>query len=122
MSLRAKHPTKGRISCAEAIPFKVAYLFIKMKKYHVYIMTNDYNTVFYTGVTGNILKRVYEHKNKLIESFTKRYNISKLVYVEEYNEINDALRREKQRKGGSRKKKIELIKKNNPDFNDIKVI
>lgn len=93
-----------------------------MKKYHVYIMTNDYNTVLYTGVTSNIAKRVYEHKNKLIESFTKRYNITKLVYVEEYSDINEALRREKQIKGGSRKKKIELIKRNNPDFNDIKVI
>lgn len=85
-------------------------------------MTNDYNTVLYTGVTSNIAKRVYEHKNKLIESFTKRYNITKLVYVEEYSDINEALRREKQIKGGSRKKKIELIKRNNPDFNDIKVI
>ncbi len=93
-----------------------------MKKYHVYIMTNDYNTVLYTGVTSNIAKRVYEHKNKLIESFTKRYNITKLVYVEEYSDINEALRREKQIKGGSRKKKIELTKRNNPDFNDIKVI
>ena len=122
MSLRAKHPTKGRISCAEAIPFKVVYLLIKMKKYHVYIMTNDYNTVLYTGVTSNITKRVYEHKNKLVDGFTKRYNISKLVYAEEYGDINEALRREKQIKAGSRKNKIELIKRINPDFNDIKVI
>ena len=85
-------------------------------------MTNDYNTVLYTGVTGKLAKRVYEHKNKLVEGFTKRYNITKLVYIEEYGDINEALRREKQIKGGSRKKKIELIKRNNPDFIDIKVI
>ena len=109
-------------SDSEAIPFKVAYLLIKMKKYHVYIMTNEYNTVLYTGVTSNVAKRVYEHKNKLIDGFTKRYSITKLVYVEEYNDVNGALRREKQIKNGSRKKKIELIKRNNPDFNDIKVI
>ena len=93
-----------------------------MKKYHVYIMTNDYNTVLYTGVTGSIAKRVFEHKKQLVEGFTKRYNITKLVYVEEYSDINEALRREKQIKGGSRKKKIELIKKINPDFNEIMVI
>ena len=93
-----------------------------MKKYHVYIMTNEYNTVLYTGVTSNIAKRVYEHKNKPVKSFTKRYNITKLVYVEKYSDINDALRREKHINGGSRKKKIELIKRINPDFNDIKVI
>ena len=85
-------------------------------------MTNDYNTVLYTGVTSNITKRVYEHKNKLVDGFTKRYNISKLVYAEEYGDINEALRREKQIKAGSRKNKIELIKRINPDFNDIKVI
>ena len=93
-----------------------------MRKYHVYIMTNKYNTVLYTGVTGNIAKRVYEHKNKLIKGFSKKYNLTKLIYTEEYNDINDALNREKQIKKGTRKKKIELIKKVNPQFRDIKIL
>ena len=85
-------------------------------------MTNKYNTVLYTGVTGNIAKRVYEHKNKLIDGFSKRYNLIKLIYTEEYNDINDALNREKQIKKGSRKKKIELIKKVNPQFKEITIL
>lgn len=84
-------------------------------------MTNKSNTVLYTGVTSTIRKRTYQHKNKLIEGFTKKYNVTKLVYVEEYDRIYDAIKREKQIKGGSRKKKIELIKKINPEFKDIKV-
>jgi putative endonuclease len=85
-------------------------------------MTNEYNTVLYTGVTGNISKRVFEHKNHLIDGFTKKYNVTKLVYAEEYASADDAIRREKQIKSGSRRKKIEMIKKINPDFNDLKVI
>ena len=84
-------------------------------------MTNKYNTVLYTGVTGNIARRVYEHKYKLIEGFSKRYNLTKLIYTEEYNDVNDALNREKQIKSGSRKKKIELISKINPRFKEIKI-
>jgi putative endonuclease len=82
-------------------------------------MTNPYNTVLYTGVTNNIERRVQEHKEKLVPGFTKRYNVIKLVYAEEYNNINDAIVREKQIKAGSRKKKIALIKSINPEFNDL---
>jgi putative endonuclease len=93
-----------------------------MRKYHVYIMTNRTDTVLYTGVTGNLAKRVFEHKNHLIDGFTKKYNVTKLVYSEEYASADDAIRREKQIKSGSRRKKIEMIKKINPGFNDLKVI
>jgi len=75
-----------------------------MNKYHVYITTNPSNTVLYTGVTGDISKRVFVHKNKLLDSFTKKCNVIKLVYSEEYSFIDDAIKREKQIKGGSRKK------------------
>jgi len=82
-------------------------------------MTNKGNSVLYTGVTNNLERRVYEHKNKVVDGFTGRYNINKLVYFEEYNNINDAIAREKQIKGGSRKKKIELIEKDNPKWRDL---
>ncbi len=81
-------------------------------------MTNKSRTL-YTGVTNDLNRRVYEHKNKLIKGFTSKYNITKLVYYEEYNDINDAIRREKQIKGWSRKKKIELIESINPEWKDL---
>ena len=82
-------------------------------------MTNKINTVFYTGVTSNLLKRIYEHKNKVVDGFTKRYNITKLVYYEVFDSPEAAIQREKQIKGGSRKKKIDLIKSINPEFEDL---
>lgn len=81
-------------------------------------MTNKSKTL-YTGVTNNLQRRVYEHKHKLIKGFTSKYNITKLVYYEEYNDINDAISREKQIKGWSRKKKIELIESVNPEWKDL---
>jgi putative endonuclease len=89
------------------------------KYYYVYIMTNKWNTVLYTGVTSNLEKRVYEHKLKLKEGFTKKYNVNKLVYYEIYGEIYEAIVREKQIKGGSRKKKLDLIDGMNPDWKDL---
>jgi len=82
-------------------------------------MTNWKNTVFYTGVTNNIIRRVGEHKEKQVEGFTKRYNITKLLYYEECNDINQAIEREKQVKDWRREKKLLLIKKLNPDFRDL---
>ena len=76
-----------------------------MKSYYVYIMTNKSKTL-YVGMTNNLERRVYEHKNKLIEGFTKKYNINKLVYYETFDNVNDAIRREKQIKGWLRIKKI----------------
>jgi putative endonuclease len=86
----------------------------------VYLMANDNNTVLYTGVTSNLKGRVKEHKEKLHPgSFTVRYNVRKLVYYERVDTIGDAIKREKQIKGGSRKKKIELINQMNPEWQDI---
>lgn len=87
--------------------------------YFIYILTNKINTVLYTGVTNNLIKRVYEHKNKLVTGFSSKYNINKLVYFEIYNDVNRAIEREKQIKGGSRNKKTELIRKNNSNFKDL---
>ena len=84
--------------------------------YYVYILTNKSNRVFYTGVTNDLFRRIYEHKEKIIKGFTQKYNLSKLIYYEVYDDIELALNREKQIKAGSRKKKIELIKNLNPDF------
>ncbi len=92
---------------------------MQTKQYYFYIMINNSNTVTYTGITNDLNRRVYEHKNKLIKGFTCKYNITKLVYYEAYNNIIDAIAREKQIKGGSRKKKIDLIKKENPEFKDL---
>lgn len=78
-------------------------------------MTNKNDRVLYTGVTGDLIKRVYEHKEKIVDGFTKRYNMNKLVYYEEYNEILSAIEREKQIKAGSRKKKLELVNRMNPE-------
>lgn len=90
-----------------------------MKAYFVYIITNKYNDVLYTGVTNNLERRVYEHQNKVIEGFSKKYNLGKLVYFEAFCDVNDALAAEKQIKGWLRKKKIELIESSNPDWDDL---
>ncbi|MCD4665346.1 MAG: GIY-YIG nuclease family protein [Bacteroidales bacterium] len=87
---------------------------------YTYLMTNKNNTVIYTGVTSNLRNRVYEHKEKIYSSsFTKRYNISKLVYFETFVTIEEAITREKQIKGGSRQKKIDLINGKNPKWKDL---
>lgn len=87
-------------------------------KYYVYIMTNKSKTL-YTGVTNNLLRRVYEHKNKSIEGFTKKYNITKLVYFEEIDDVSMAIAREKEIKGWLRIKKIKLIESMNPEWRDL---
>ena|ERR1035437_5922565 len=93
---------------------------MKRVPYYIYIMTNTYNTVLYTGVTNELKRRVNEHKMKLNPgSFTSIYNIHKLVYFEEFMYVQDAIAREKQIKAGSRKKKIELINKSNKDWDDL---
>ena len=89
------------------------------KTYAVYIMTNYSQTSFYIGVTGNLQKRVCEHKNKFVEGFTKRYNIDRLVYYELTDSVETALNREKQLKRWHRDWKINLIKEMNPQFKDL---
>ncbi|MDH5781778.1 MAG: GIY-YIG nuclease family protein [Dehalococcoidia bacterium] len=89
-----------------------------MKRYYVYIMTNKSKTL-YVGVTDNLEWRVYEHKNKLIEGFTKKYNITKLIYYETTNDVRSAIEREKQIKGRLRRKKIALIEAMNLKWADL---
>ncbi len=89
------------------------------KQYYLYIMTNKYNTVLYTGVTNDLQRRVYEHKSKLLEGFTKKYNITKLVYYEIFEDANAAISREKQIKAGSRQKKIDLVNSVNQEWKDL---
>lgn len=90
-----------------------------MKQSYIYIMTNKINTVLYVGVTDNLIKRVYQHKNKLADGFTSKYNINKLVYYEIFEDITEAIKREKQIKGGSREKKLNLIRSRNPELHDL---
>ena len=82
-------------------------------------MTNKRNTVLYTGVTNDLNRRVYEHKEKLAEGFTKKYNVTKLVYYEVFDSIENAILREKQIKGGSRQKKTDLINGMNKEWRDL---
>ena len=90
-----------------------------MKYSYVYILSDVDNQILYTGVTSDLLKRVWEHKNHVVEGFTKRYNVTKLVYYEEGEDIYSAISREKQIKGKLRKKKIALIEKVNPKWRDL---
>ena len=89
------------------------------KQYYVYIMTNAHNTVLYTGVTNELQRRVIEHKSGKGSEFTKKYNLTRLIYFESGDDINVAIAREKQIKAGSRKKKIELIESINPEWKDL---
>ena len=89
------------------------------KQYCVYIMTNKKNKVLYTGVTNDLRRRVVEHKTKMIKGFTEKYNIDKLVYYEVSQNVESAILREKQIKGGSRFKKIGLINNMNPTWDDL---
>ena len=91
------------------------------KSYYVYILSNYTNTTLYIGVTGNIERRIYEHKNGLVDGFTEKYNVTKLVYVEECDNVNDAIAREKQLKKWRREKKEALIKTINPEWKDLAI-
>ena len=87
--------------------------------HYVYILTNKYNKVLYTGVTDDLSKRIHEHKNRLRDGFTKKYNVNKLVYFEIIEDATDALAREKEIKGWLRKKKIDLINSKNPEWKEL---
>ena len=89
------------------------------KKYYVYILASKRNGTLYIGITSNLFKRIYEHKNNLIDGFTKKYNVHNLVYYEMTEDVSIALAREKQLKKWKRNWKIELIEKNNPKWKDL---
>lgn len=107
MSLRAP-PQRG-----------VAIQSMTSKIYYVYIIASKRNGTLYVGITNDLKRRIYEHKNNLIKGFTQKYNIHNLVYYEETNDVNIAIEREKQIKSWSRKKKLALIEKDNPIWNDL---
>ena len=90
-----------------------------MKKYYVYILANKKDGVLYTGVTSDLIKRVYEHKNHLVKGFTDKYNVDKLVYFDEANEVEAAISREKQIKKWNQQWKIDLIEKMNSSWRDL---
>jgi len=90
-----------------------------MKQFYVYILTNKKYGTLYIGVTNNLERRIYEHRNKLVAGFTKKYNLDKLVYFEETNSIVIAINREKQLKKWNRQWKLELINKENPSWKDL---
>jgi len=90
-----------------------------MKRGYVYILFNQRNGTLYVGVTSNLVVRVYEHKSKMVDGFTKKYKVDKLGYYEVYDDIVSAIAREKQIKGGSRADKMALIESMNPEWNDL---
>ena len=90
-----------------------------MQRYFVYMMASRKNGTLYVGVTSNLKRRVYEHRNEIIDGFTKEYGVHRLVYFEEHNNINQAIKREKQLKKWRRVWKIELIEKQNNNWNDL---
>ena len=89
------------------------------RQYYIYLMTNKRNATLYTGVTSDLKRRVYEHREKLADGFTKKYNITKLVYYETFEDIENAILREKQIKNGSRQKKNELVNSMNREWRDL---
>ncbi|APY00410.1 GIY-YIG nuclease family protein [Lacinutrix venerupis] len=88
-------------------------------QYYMYILSNKKNGTLYIGVTNDLERRIFEHKKKLIEGFTKKYGLNKLIYFEQFQYINDAIEREKQLKNWNRSWKIELIEKENKDWTDL---
>ena len=90
-----------------------------MRKFYVYILTNKTNHALYIGVTNNLVRRLWEHKNKLVKRFTKKYNCTKLIYFEETNSSIAAIEREKQLKRWHRAWKINLIEQTNPEWKDL---
>ena len=108
----------GEISSAVTF-LPIDFIWCCMNTYYVYILANEYNNVLYVGVTNNLQRRVYEHQSGLIEGFTKRYNIHKLVWFESCHDVKDAIAREKQIKRWGREKKVMLITKLNPEWKDL---
>lgn len=87
--------------------------------YYVYILTNWSNRVLYTGMTNNLERRLYEHKNKLVKGFTEKYNVNKLVYFDSTIDVKVVIEREKQIKGWTRRKKMDLVESINPQWKDL---
>jgi len=123
LSLRGKIATRASPTIHGAILTKQSVFkkdeIVVFKTFAVYILANKNNTVLYTGVTNDLLRRISEHKSKVFPGFSKRYNVDKLVYYEFFENPELAIAREKQIKGGSRKKKEDLINIQNPEWLDL---
>jgi len=89
------------------------------KNYYTYILANKRNNVVYVGVSDDLVKRVWQHKNKVVKGFTQKYNVDRLVYYEIYENPEEAINREKQLKGGSRDDKVALVNKMNSEWKDL---
>ena len=96
-------------------------LFISGRWYYVYLLTNKHRTVLYAGVTNDLGRRIWEHKNRAVPGFTSRYNIDRLMYFEAFRDVTNAIAREKQIKGYGRAKKVALIEQENPGWHDLSV-
>lgn len=92
---------------------------MREKYYYVYILMNKWNTTSYIGITNSLSERIWQHRQKIVKGFTEKYNLNKLVYYEIFDSPDEAISREKQLKRWSRKKKVDLIKKQNIDFKDL---
>ncbi len=90
-----------------------------MKLYYIYILASKRNGTLYIGITNDIVKRIWEHKEKLVQGFTKKYDVDILVYFEQFTDVKDALKREKALKKWNRRWKLELIEEKNPNWNDL---
>jgi putative endonuclease len=90
-----------------------------MKSYYVYILASQRNGTLYIGITNDLIKRVYEHKNNFVDGFTKKYKVHSLVHYERFDDVESAIIREKQLKKWNRKWKLELIERDNPDWRDL---
>jgi putative endonuclease len=109
----------SKVILSEVEGYNIYNINLYMNNYYVYILSTKFNKLFYIWVTNNLQRRFYEHKNKLVDWFTKKYNIDKLVYYEECWDIKDAIKREKQLKWQTRIKKEKLIKEMNQHLNDL---
>ena len=92
---------------------------MRLRRYYVYILTNAHNTVLYIGMTNDIMRRMTEHKAGTVEGFSRRYDLKKLVYLEEFSEVREAIAREKHLKNWHREWKLNLIRQENPEIEDL---
>ena len=112
-------PRHGDLLAAEGSVVMTRGRRVTNRHYYVYMMTNKHNTVLYTGVTNDLKKRAWQHREKLVEGFTKRYNVTKLVYYQVFDDVRAAIAREKQLKKWNRAWKVQLIEKTNPEWRDL---
>jgi len=108
----------GRIHRSWSVPVYVKEYVMKREP-AVYVLTNKPDGTLYTGVTSNLSKRIWQHKNKVMKGFSARYNLTRLIYFELFEDMQEAISREKQIKAGSRKAKIKLIESSNPEWKDL---